>query len=70
MNVSPDAMTILVGLLNDLALVQRKITAGQGASCDLALDECDGEYIITLGVTVDAKFVPHKHDLMQPGQEL
>jgi len=33
MKLSSDALTILSGLLGDLAVMQRKIEAGQGAVC-------------------------------------
>jgi hypothetical protein len=57
MRLTPDAMTILVGLLNDVAIIQRKIEAGRGATCDVNLDECEGEFIITFGATIDPQFV-------------
>lgn len=69
MQLSPDALTILVGLLNDMSLMQRKVAAGQGATCEVNVWEGQGAFYVSLAATIDSgvKVGPRDgHDIGAP----
>lgn len=57
MKLSSDAMMILVGMLNDLHLMQRKVDAGQGATCEVHVFEGEGAIGVTFEASIDTEVV-------------